>query len=163
MYNKLNKPRFSIVGYFSPIDHFVEKYRKNNRWSNGTANATMYTRGTFAKLFSSGRCTCTYVCVYVLFYVSTKEGEKYLAFDIESQYSAVSATVKLSRNCVRVFYDLLRDIGSWPRYVHCAENYASEPRLPCDVPLSCSFRATRNMRIIYKITFDNLCIFSFSE
>lgn len=103
------------------------------------------------------------ICVYVLFYVSTKEGEKYLAFDIESQYSGVSATVKLSRNCVRVFYDLLRDIGSWPRYVHCAENYASEPRLLCDVRLSCSFRATRNIRIIYKIIFDNFCIFSFSE
>lgn len=102
-----------------------------------------------------------YVCMFYFTFLRKKV--KSLAFDIESQYSAVSATVKLSRNCVRVFYDLLRDIGSWPRYVHCAENYASEPRLPCDVRLSCSFRATRNIRIIYKITFDNLCIFSFSE
>lgn len=85
-------------------------------------NVTMYARGTFAKfiflravhMYVYIWCVCVCVCiyvyvyiymcvyVYVLFYVSTKEGEKYLAFDIESQYFAASADVKLSRSCVRV-------------------------------------------------------------
>lgn len=94
-----------------------------------------------------------------------KKVKSIVAFDIESQYSAVSATVKLSRNCVRVFYDLLRDIGSCPRYVHCAENYASEPRLPRDVRLSLSFRATGNVYTnnLNKIIFDVSHLFFFSE
>lgn len=83
------------------------------------------------------------VCVCPLFYVSTKEGEKVSRVrhrkSIFNSILAGSATVKLSRNCVRVFYDLLRDIGSWPRYIRALRGELCK-RLPmCDVPLS--FRA----------------------